>query len=170
MITPLVTLHESPWQKRSYNSRPHEYLVQIESRNRQKSKGEVSGGRRGRRRRRGGGQRMANSPCRSVARGSLEIPKSHCRARPMCRRPSTRYVSARNTLYYLSPFKRSKARDNVFPVITARRRRENFGTRDGKKLYRLVASVSSLASFELEKNCRSSGDWLLVQLHEICTG
>lgn len=112
---------------------------------------------------------MANSPCRSVARGSLEIPKSYCRARPMCRRPSTRYVSARNTLYYSSPFKRSKARD-VFPVITARRRRENFGTRDGEKLYRLVASISSLASFESEKNCRSSGDWLLVQLYEICTG
>lgn len=110
---------------------------------------------------------MANSPYRSVARGSLEIPKSHCRARPMCRRPSTRYVSARNTLYYSSPFKRSKARD-VFSVITARRRRENFGTRE--KLYRLVVSVSLFASFESEKNCRSSGDWLLVQLYEICIG
>lgn len=158
MLTPLVTLRESPWQKRSYNSRPHEYLVQIESRNSQKSKGEVSGGRGEGEGEGEGGQRMANSPCRSVARGSLEIPKSHCRARPMCRRPSTRYVSARNTLYYSSPFKRSEARD-VFPVITARRRRENFGARDGKKLYRLVASVSSLASSASEKNCRSSGDW-----------
>lgn len=62
--------------------------------------------------------------------GFLEFPKSHeNRARLVCRRPSTCYMSARNTLYYSSPFKRSKARD-AFHVITARRRR-NFGTCNG---------------------------------------
>lgn len=71
--------------------------------------------------------------------------------------PLTCYASTHNTLYYSSPFKRSKARD-VFPRYYRGGRRGNFGTWHGWE-------IVSLRGFCLDCWFRSREKWwLLIRL------
>lgn len=95
-------------------------------------------------------QRMRRDVPETIPKEKFRNPTGVAEHVLVCRPPlTTCYASTRNTLYYSSPFKRSKARD-VFP----RYYRGNFGTWHGWE-------IVSLRGFCLDCWFRSREKWWL---------